>query len=245
MFKKLLFTLVGCLIATQAVAEKIKVDPALKSYKVVSGVSGNLNSIGSDSLNNLMTYWSEGFNKKYPNVNIQVEGKGSATAPPALIEGTAQLAPMSRAMKASEIEKFQRKFGYKPLKIAVAYDSLAVFVNKDNPVKTLSLEELDAIFSRNRKRGLAPIHVWSQVGVKSSIADSPISVFGRNSASGTYAYFKDHVLKNGDYSDSVKEQPGSASVVQSVGNDIAAIGYSGIGYATSSVKALPLSLKKW
>lgn len=245
MLKKSIVTVaLLALTAVSAQAEKIAVDNKIKPYKATAGVAGNLNSIGSDSLNNLMTYWAEGFKKKYPNVNIQIEGKGSSTAPPALIAGSAQLGPMSREMKPSEIEQFEKKFGYKPTKIGVALDSLAVFVNKDNPIKSLSLDEVDAIFSKTRKRGQSDVTTWGQLGVTGKLAAKPISLYGRNSASGTYGYFKDHTLKNGDYKNTVKEQPGSASVVEGVAKDIAAIGYSGIGYATSGVRALPLSDKK-
>jgi phosphate transport system substrate-binding protein len=242
--KTILATFATLCIATAAQAEKVQVDAKLPSYKATSGVSGNLSSIGSDTLNNLMTYWAEGFKKKYPNVNIQIEGKGSSTAPPALIAGTAQLAPMSREMKGKEIEDFEKKYGYKPTKIGVALDSLAVFVNKDNPLKSLSLDEVDAIFSKNHKRGLADIATWGQAGVTGPLAAKPISLFGRNSASGTYGYFKEHALNKGDFKSTVKEQPGSASVVEGVAKDVSAIGYSGIGYATSGVRALPLSDKK-
>ena len=242
--KTVLATVAALSLAVSAQAEKITVDPKLQPYKATSGVSGNLSSIGSDSLNNLMTYWAEGFKKKYPNVNIQIEGKGSSTAPPALIAGTAQLGPMSREMKGKEIEDFEKKYGYKPVKIGVALDSLAVFVNKDNPVKTISLDEVDAIFSKTRKRGLPEIATWGQAGVSGPLAAKPISLFGRNSASGTYGYFKEHALDKGDFKSSVKEQPGSASVVEGIAKDLTAIGYSGIGYATSGVKAVPLSAKK-
>jgi phosphate transport system substrate-binding protein len=245
MFKKSILT-AALLTVTVAAAQAAptKVDAKISNYKAVSGVAGNLGSIGSDTLNNLMTYWAEGFKKKYPNVNIQIEGKGSSTAPPALIAGTAQLGPMSRMMKPTEIEQFEKKYGYKPTKIGVALDSLAIYVNKDNPIKSLSLDEADAIFSKTHKRGLADISTWGQLGVTGKLAAMPISIYGRNSASGTYGYFKEHTLKNGDYKNSVKEQPGSASVVEGVAHDIAGIGYSGIGYATSGVRALPLSDKK-
>ncbi len=181
-----------------AQAAPTHVDAKIPKYKSTAGVAGNLNSIGSDTLNNLMTYWAEGFKKKYPNVNIQIEGKGSTTAPPALIAGTAQLGPMSRIMKSSEIEAFEKKYGYKPTKIGVALDSLAVFVNKDNPIKSLSLDEVDAIFSSTHKRGLADITTWGQLGVTGKLAAKPISLYGRNSASGTYGYFKEHTLHKGD-----------------------------------------------
>jgi phosphate transport system substrate-binding protein len=238
-------SVLAALVGLSASAQTIKVDPKVTSYKKVSGVSGNLNSIGSDTLNNLMAYWVESFNKKYPNVKIQVEGKGSTTAPPALIEGTSQLGPMSREMKNEEMDKFEKKFGYKPTKVAVAIDTLAVFVNKGNPIKSLSMQQVDAIFSKTRKGGLAKdIAVWGDLGVTGDMATKPLSLYGRNSASGTYGYFKEHALFKGDFKDSVKEQPGSSSVVQSVGSDRLAIGYSGIGYATSGVRAVPLSDEK-
>src|SRR6266487_4423637 len=222
---------------------QVAVDPALKPYEKVSGVSGNLNSIGSDTLNNLMTLWAEGFRAIYPNVNIQIEGKGSSTAPPALIEGTAQLGPMSREMKATESDAFEKKYGYKPTEIRVAIDSLGVFVHKDNPIKGLTLDQLDSIFSSTNKRGGKPINTWGELGLTGEWANRPISLYGRNSASGTYGFFKEHVLRNGDYRSTVKEQPGSAAVVQGVTVDRYGAGYSGIGYATAGVRAVPLSEK--
>lgn len=225
--------------------EALKVDPAIPAYKAASGISGNLNSIGSDTLNNLMTLWAEGFKKFYPNVNIQIEGKGSSTAPPALIEGTAQLGPMSRPMRGSEIDAFEAKYGYKPTPIRTSLDSLAVFVNKDNPIKGLTMQQVDAIFSKTRRcRTPNDVKTWGEVGVDGGWASSPISLYGRNSASGTYGFFKEHALCNGDYKDTVKEQPGSASVVQGVSEDRNGAGYSGIGYATSGVRAVPLAAKQ-
>ena len=219
-------------------------DPAWVGYAKVSGVSGNINSIGSDTLNNLMTLWAEGFRKQYPNVKIQIEGKGSSTAPPALIEGTAQLGPMSRKMKGKEVDAFEAKFGYKPTAFPVAVDALAVYVNKDNSIQGLSIEQVDAVFSKTRRQGYKEnINSWGQLGLTGMFANMPISIYGRNSASGTYGFFKEVVLENGDYKDEVKEQPGSASVVQGVTEDQAGIGYSGIGYRTSGVRALPLSMK--
>jgi phosphate transport system substrate-binding protein len=230
--------------AGAGVLAQVKVDSALMAYKASSGVSGNINSIGSDTLNNLMTLWAENFNKFYPNAKIQIEGKGSSTAPPALISGTAQLGPMSRPMKGTEIDQFEKRFGYKPTPIRTSVDALAVFVNKDNPIKCLSIAQVDAIFSKSRRHGAKEdIKTWGQLGLTGEWAGKPISLYGRNSASGTYGFFKEHSLKNGDFKDAVKEQPGSASVVQGVTVDRYAIGYSGIGYATAGVRAVPLSEK--
>lgn len=217
----------------------------LPDYKQVSGVSGNLKSIGSDTLNNLMTLWAEGFRKSYPNIQIEIEGKGSSTAPPALIVGTAQFGPMSRAMKNAELDDFNKKYGYSPYAIRTAVDALAVYVHKDNPIKCLTLSEVDAIFSKNRRGGAAKeITTWGDLGLPNEWKTRPISLYGRNSASGTYGYFKESALFNGDYKDSVKEQPGSSTVVQGVSSDISGIGYSGIGYKTADVKAVPLAFKK-
>lgn len=234
-------TLTGASIA----GEMIHVDRHITSYVKVGGVSGNLNSIGSDTMNNLMTYWAEGFNRVYPNVRVQIEGKGSTTAPPALISGTAQIGPMSRAMKPTETDAFDKKYGYKPMEIKTALDALAVYVNKDNPIKGLSLPQVDAIFSKTRKGGYKQdIRIFGQLGLAGEWAKRPISLYGRNSASGTYGFFKERALFKGDYRNEVKEQPGSASVVQGVTEDRYAIGYSGIGYKTSGVHAVPLSFKE-
>ncbi|MCC7273551.1 MAG: PstS family phosphate ABC transporter substrate-binding protein [Alphaproteobacteria bacterium] len=231
-------------MAVGAPAAAQTLDPALKDYKQISGVSGSIKSIGSDTLNNLMTLWAEGFSRMYPNVKIEIEGKGSSTAPPALVAGTAQFGPMSRPMKGAEIDAFEKKYGYKPSAIRGAVDALAVFVHKDNPIRCLSLPQIDAIFSKTRKGGATKdAATWGDVGLTGEWAAKPISLYGRNSASGTYGYFKEVALFNGDYKDSVKEQPGSSTVVQGVASDKFAMGYSGIGYATADVRAVPLSTK--
>ncbi len=216
-------------------------DPRYKAYQSTSGVSGTLKSIGSDTLNNLMTLWAEDFRKIYPGVKIEIEGKGSSTAPPALIAGTAQFGPMSRAMRGQEIDQFTAKYGYAPTQVRVAVDALAVFVNKDNPIKCLSLAQIDGIFSVTRSSGSPEIKTWDQLGLGGEYAGKAISLFGRNSASGTYAYFKEVALVNGDYKSTVKEQPGSSAVVQGIASDKFAIGYSGIGYKTADVRAIAVS----
>jgi len=240
-----LFAITALTFSAVAHAGAVKVDPNLPQYKKVNeSIGGNLSSIGSDTMNNLMTYWAEGFAKYYPNVHVQVEGKGSSTAPPALIEGTASFGPMSRAMKAKEEDAFEEKYGFKPTQLRTSLDALAVFVHKDNPLKSLSLSQVDAVFSKTLKRGHAEdISLWGQLGLEGKWARKPISLYGRNSASGTYGFFKEHALKKGDYKDTVKEQPGSASVVQGITEDMYGIGYSGIGYKTSGVKILALSEK--
>lgn len=219
------------------------VDEALPRYQKVSGVAGNLSSVGSDTLANLMTLWAEQFKRYYPNVNAQIQAAGSSTAPPALTQGTANIGPMSRLMRDSEIEAFERRFGYQPTLVAVAIDALSVFVHKDNPVDGLTIDQLDRIFSATRNcTGGTPITRWGQLGLAGSWANREIQLYGRNSVSGTYGHFKERALCRGDFRDTVNEQPGSASVVQSVSSSLNGIGYSGMGYSTSSVRAVPIAV---
>jgi phosphate transport system substrate-binding protein len=243
---KSLITAMGFGIAalTSSVAGAVQtVDAGIPEYQKASGISGNLSSVGSDTLANLMTLWAEEFNRAYPNVNIQIQAAGSSTAPPALTEGTSNLGPMSREMKDDELEAFESKYGYKPTAIPVAVDALAVMVNKDNPVKGLTMEQVDAIFSSTNKcGGEKSIETWGDAGV-AAWGSKSIQLYGRNSVSGTYGYFKEHALCKGDFKNNVNEQPGSASVVQSVTSSVNGIGYSGLGYTTSGVKMVALAKK--
>jgi len=237
---KTLVSATALLAASTALAQ-VQVDPNLPSYQTASGVSGNLVSIGSDTLNNQMTLWAEGFRSFYPNVAIQIQGAGSGTAPPALVEGTAQFGPMSRPMRGTEIQEFEARYGYEPTPIRGAIDALGVFVHIDNPIECLSLQEVDAIFSSTRAGGAdQAITTWGQAGLTGEWANRPIAKYGRNSASGTYGYFKDVALFGGDYSAEVREQPGSSTVIQGVASDVNGIGYSGVGYATADVRPVAI-----
>ncbi|MCG7531244.1 phosphate ABC transporter substrate-binding protein PstS family protein [Psychrobium sp. MM17-31] len=235
------FTLLTTGVAVSASASTI--DKKLPEYVKTQGVSGNMSSVGSDTLANMMTFWAEEFKRNYPNVNIQIQAAGSSTAPPALTEGTSQFGPMSRKMKAREIEAFEKRFGYKPTPVRVAIDALAVFAHKDNPLEGLTIAQVDSIFSVTNKCGGKPVNRWGDLGLTGSWAGKDIQLYGRNSVSGTYGYFKKKALCKGDFNTKVNEQPGSASVVQSVASSINALGYSGIGYKTSSVKAIALAKK--
>lgn len=215
---------------------------AFPVYKAVPGVAGALKSVGSDTMNNVMMLWQEGFRRRYPNIVTQVEGKGSATAPPALREGVANFGPMSRPMKEVEVDDFKRRYGYAPTALPVAVDMLAVYVHRDNPIVSLTLPQLDAVFSKSRKAGFAKdIRTWGDLGLTGEWANKPISMYGRLPNSGTYGYFKEHVLLGGDFKDTVKEQPGSSTVVDGVATERFAIGYSGFGYRRDEVRSVPLA----
>jgi len=226
------------LVSSTAMAVQT-VDAGVPEYQKTSGVSGNLSSVGSDTLANLMTLWAEEFKRTYPNVNIQIQAAGSSTAPPALTEATSNLGPMSRKMKDKERDAFEKKYGYKPTAIPVAIDALAVYVNKENPITGLTIPQVDAIMSSTRKCGHeSDIATWGDLGLAGAWAGKSIQLYGRNSVSGTYGYFKKKALCKGDYKSNVNEQPGSASVVQSVTSSLNGIGYSGIGYKHPGLKRL-------
>ena len=236
--------LASVVVASSAAFAGAKLDVNLPVYQKSSGVSGNLSSVGSDTLANLMTLWAEEFKRAYPNVNIQIQAAGSSTAPPALTESTSNLGPMSRKMKSKEVAAFEKRYGYKPTAIPVAIDALAVYVHKDNPINGMTIADVDAIFSSTRKcGGKQDIKSWGNLNMTGSWKNRSIQIYGRNSVSGTYGYFKKKALCKGDYKNNVNEQPGSASVVQSVSSSLNGIGYSGIGYKTSGVKAVPLAKK--
>jgi phosphate transport system substrate-binding protein len=220
---------------------KVEVDKDLPKYERTSGIAGNLSSIGSDTLNNLMTLWAEAFQGIYPNVNIQIQGAGTSTAPPAVTEGTANFGPMSRPMRDGEVQAFEKRHGYPPTLVPVAIDVLAVYVNRDNPIEGLSIPQVDAIFSSTRRCGHpSDITRWGQVGLSGAWSNRDITLYSRNAVSGTYGYFRQHAMCDGDFKASINEQPGSASVVQGVSESVNGIGYSGIGYITSGVRAIPL-----
>lgn len=234
---KKLLSAVAALAAIPMIAMGTAKDE-LPVYKATSGVSGTISSIGSDTMNNLMTLWGEEYTKFYPAVKISIEGKGSSTAPAALIEGQSNFGPMSRAMKSSEMDKFEAEFGYKPTALRTAIDSLAVYVHKDCPLEEISIENVTKAFSV-----AGPEMTWGDLGVTDpQYRNRKVSLYGRNSASGTYGYFKKVALQGNDFKASVKEQPGSSAVVQGVSTDRFAMGYSGLGYITAGVKALKVSV---
>ncbi|CAI1097372.1 Phosphate-binding protein pstS precursor [Serratia rubidaea] len=205
-------------------------------------LSGNLSSVGSDTLANLMSLWAQDFSQHYPNINLQMQAAGSSTAPTALAAGAAQLGPMSRPMKAAELAAFEQRYGYAPLAVPVAVDALVVLVHQDNPLPGLNLGQLDQIFSATRRCGAAAaLDNWGQLALPGAWAQRSIQRFGRNSASGTYGYFKLRALCGGDFMARVNELPGSASVVQAVSGSLNSIGYASIGFRASGVRLLPLA----
>lgn len=226
----------------------VSVAPAAKPtldqrYQPQAVLTGRLRSIGSDTMDLLVASWEAVFTQYHPGLRVVHEGRGSSTATPSLVEGQSDFGPMSRAMQAPEVAKFQERFGYEPTQVRVAIDALGLYVHPSNPVSQvgLSLEQVDAIFSATRKRGAAErLTTWGQLGIGGAWASAPINAYGRNKASGTYGFFRDSALGKGEFGDWVKEQPGSGQVIEQVTADKFGIGYSGVGYKTAGVALAPL-----
>ena len=212
-------------------------------YRSTPGVYGTITSIGSDTLAGLMAIWAQRFQELYPHVKFQIQASGSATASQALTQGTASIGPMSRLLTAQEIDAFTRVHGYEPTTFIVAIDAIAIYVERNNPIRGLTLREVDSLFSVTRFcGGEKDIEVWNDIGVTKFGESQNIQLYGRNSASGTYDLFKQIGLCNGDYSKRVNEMPSSASVVQSVASSVGGIGYAALGYKNANVKALGISI---
>lgn len=213
--------------------------PAVTQAQSIT-LSGNLSSVGSDTLGYLMTLWGEDFSRQAPGVNVQVQASGSSTAPTALAAGAAQLGPMSRPMQVDERQAFEARYGYPPLAVPVAMDALVVVVNQRNPLQQIEPRQLDAIFSVTRLCGATHVPVrWGDLGLKQADwSDRGVQRYGRNSASGTWGFFKQQALCNGDFRSDVAEFPGSAAVVQAVAGNPRSIGYASFGFHLSGVKTL-------
>ncbi len=221
----------------------LALDQNLPACQPAAGIAGQLKSVGPDTLDREMEAWAKGFQHFYPEVKIAVEGRGSATAPQALIEGAAQFGPMSRFMSPEEAEKFEKKFGYKVSSFRVSIDALPIYVNKDDPIRCLSMGQLDRIFSSTRTGGGGKnIVTWGDAGLTGEWASKPIAIYGRNSISGTHDFFRQIALYNGDFKPAVNQEPSSEAVVQHVDGDKFAIGYSGIAFKTDGVRAIHLSV---
>ena len=227
--------------ATTPVAAAVK-EVALPAYAAERPVAGELKSVGSDSMEPLMALWGEDFKKFHPRVSALFICKGSATAPKALIDGSTLMGQMSREMNEQEVAAFQAKFGYAPTRIPVAVDALVVYVNANNPIRQLHMEEIDAIFSTTRKSGAkADLVRWGDLGLGGDWKQRDIQAYGRDENSGTRAFFKEHVMKKGDFKPSVKAFVDQFAVVEAPAVDGGGISYGPLQYANRMVKGVPLA----
>jgi len=219
-----------------------ELDAQIPVYTVQEAVSGKFKIAGSDTMKPLIEAWMGDFTRRHPELKIAVAGAGSQTGLEALLAHQTEIAAMSRRMTAGEISEFVREYGYEPTEVPVANDALAVFVHKDNPVAGLSLEELDAMFCRERRRGLSyPVDSWGLVGLTDEWFEAPIRLYGRNGKSGTSYLFREEVCKGGTFRSQLVNAQGSASVVLDLTRDPQGIGFSAIGYRTSTVRPVPIA----
>ena len=236
------FAMPGDAKPTTDVTLPIVLDPALPAYTRAPSLAGNVNSIGSSTLSNLLFRWATDFKLLYPGVEINIVGGGSDTAPAALMAGTADLAPMSRPMNGTEIAAFKTKFGYEPTRVTVALDAIAIYVNKNNPLKQISLKQIDAIFSSTYKRGGTPIKTWDQLGLTESKWQSlKIEPKSPSRAQGIYGLFRELALEGGDFRFDLKPEPVASSIVQGVGADEKAMGFASYFYASARARALAVA----
>ena len=209
--------------------------------RALEGIAGTLTSVGSDTASVLITRWAAAFQADHPGARIQAQASGSASAPIALIEGAADLGPMSRPMNASEEAAFRARYGYAPTRVVVAHDAIAVFVHPDNPLAAATLAELDAIYSSTRACGAtAPIRNWNELRAGSG-APQPLLAIGRDSGSGTHELFRELALCGGRYRAEVVAWPGNGAVVATVAGNREAIGYAGFGFVNGLVRPLAIA----
>ena len=211
----------------------------LPTYQIATGVSGNLYAIGSDTMVEVMTYWAEAFRAQYPDVSITLDEKGSNTAPPALLSGESNLAPMSRPMTAGEISAFTSRYGYPPTEVIVAIDALSVFVHRENPLQGLTLQQVERLFSAIPRSAQQRLTSWDQLPT-SKLERAAIKLYGRNPLSGTYSYFKKNVLHGDDFAPELQELPTSKELIDSIATDTFGIAYCGISYQNSGVRTVPI-----
>jgi phosphate transport system substrate-binding protein len=222
-----------------------ELDPQIPPYTFHETVSGKLAIAGSDSMRPLIEAWIDDLKRRHPGMRVTLDGAGSDTGLAAILEHRAEIAAMSRRMTAKEIADFVKEYGFEPTEVPVATDALAIFVHRDNPITGLSLEELDAMFCRERRRGLTyPVDSWGLIGLMDEWFEAPVRLYGRNGKSGTSYLFREEVCKGGTFRSQLVDAQGSASVVLDVAKDPQGIGFSAIGYRTSMVRPVPIAAVK-
>jgi len=235
----------GALMPTAWAQLKPELNAKVPAYAPLALADGTLDVSGSDSMKPLLQNWIGDLTRRHPGVKVTLRGDGSQTGLKALLEHQVEIAAMSRRMTATEIAEFVKEYGFEPAEVPVAIDALAVFVHKDNPVTGLSLDELDAIFCRERRRGVDhSITTWGLVGPTDEWFEAPIRIYGRDGKSGTSYFFREEVCKGGTFHPQLVGSKGPASVIMDLVKDPLGIGFSAIGYQTSALKAVPIAAVK-
>ena len=244
-FYLFLFALVASLPPATWGQVRPTLDPDLPTYTYRESASGKLDVSGPETLKPLLRAWADSLALRHPGLKINIVPEGSNTGLAALLEHRTEIAAMPRRITAQEISEFVKEYGYEPTEVPVAIDAVAIFVHKDNPITGLSLEELDAMFCRERLRGVRyTIDSWGLVGVMDEWFETPIHLYGRNGKSLPAHFFREEVCKGGTLRPQLMDGHGLASVVLDVGDDPEGIGFSAVGYETSEVKPVPIAAVK-
>jgi phosphate transport system substrate-binding protein len=249
-------------VATAEQAVLVKVDAGIASYTAPANLSGNMVIAGSDTMQPLMLKLATAFRQVHRSAKVGVQGGGTEKALMQFLIGQAQirrgdgyysghqissdvsLLASSRRLTEEEFKDFRSRYGYDVTEIPIAMDAVAIYVNRENPIHGLTLEQVDAIFGADRKRGVQEdIATWEQLGLKERWAQQPIHLYGRDKQSGTRSFFKHAALLDGDLKGTIREEPGSATEILAISRDALALGYAGIEFQTSMVRAVPLAEK--
>ncbi|WP_437229843.1 PstS family phosphate ABC transporter substrate-binding protein [Planctomicrobium sp. SH661] len=240
--KKLYVALAMMLVASTAAAQTA-VDPGLPVYPRTENLKGNVVMVGSYTMSQLGAVWADSFQKLYPEVEIKIDPKGSKNAVSSVISGEASFGLLSRQITEEEVKAFHDKFGYLPTVVTPALEPIAIYVHKDNPIESLSLAQLDAIFSKTLKRGASKTATtWGDLGAAGKWAATPITCEARKDETGSQVFFQAAILGNGEFRDDVKEHVSNLELVKSVATTPGAIGFGGASFVTPDVKAIAL---KW
>lgn len=214
---------------------------ALPPYESVGGLTGEITSIGDSTTTNLVARIAAEFRRMYPDVMLEVTASPISIGPSALLEGRADLVPMSRPLTPEEVESFTKKYGYPPTEIKVAADALAIYVEKGNPVPGLTLGQLDGIFSQTQRRSGSSIGTWGQAGLTGEWADRRITLYGYGPEDGAHQIFQQQVLDGGAFRLSLRVEGGGSSIVQGVAADPGAIGFASVFFACKRVRVVELA----
>lgn len=246
MLKTVIRTMVAlALVAASAgVMAEEHLDPQLPAYHPIDKLEGKIVLVGSDTMSQVAAMWKDRFKQFYPEVEISIVVKGATNAVPAVMDGEATIGMLSREATPEEIAAFTAKKGYAPKLLVPSLERIAVYVNECNPIESLSLAQLDAIFSKSLKRGESQeITTWGQVGVVGNEASKLISLRGRSATTGSQAFFQSVVLQGGEFRAEMTEEKDNFTLVKAIAADPNAIGFSGEMYQISGIKAVPISWK--
>ncbi len=216
-------------------------DPNLPVYRPADGVTGTITMTGSTTMSQLASVWAESFQAYQPQVGFEITVTGSATAVDAVMNGEAQFGMLSRFITQEEITAFEEKYGYPPTVVVPSLEPIAIYVNADNPIAGLTVDQLDAIFSSTHLRG-SVARTWGDLGSTGAWASRPITLHGRGDNTGSQVYFQTAVLAGGEFNPAMASHQDNNRLVRALSDDLTGIGFAGMLYQSPNVKAVPIAI---